>query len=161
MREKDHDSQNWLDPWVDQFSDSLVAYAYVLTQDYHAAQDVTQETFVRLYTFCRRHPDRDIVPGWLYTTLRRQVLTTLRRRREWVDLDAGHMAVSDTPVWLPALFRDTLLKLPRADRECLWLFYYNDWTTEQIARHLGLSPGAVRGRLMRARQRLRAMWEAD
>ncbi len=161
MQANNHDSSDWLEPWVNRFSDSLVSYAYVLAQDYHLAQDVTQETFIRLYTFHQRHPERDIVPGWLYTTLRRQTLTALKRRGNWVELDDRQTPLADTPVWLPSLFRDIVLKLPLADRECVWLFYYSDWTTDEIARHLGHSPGAVRGRLMRARQRLRAMWEAD
>lgn len=156
-----HESPDWLDLWVDRYGDRLVKYAFVITRDYHLAQDVTQETFLRLYQFRARSPERDVVPGWLFTTLRRLALTALKRRHHWVGLEGHHTAVPDTAVWLPAAFQDMMQHLSVADRECIWLFYYNDWTTDAIARHLGQSPGAVRGRLMRARRRLRALWEGD
>ena len=47
--------------------------------------------------------------------------------------------------------------LPRDQREAVVLFYYEDLPTEEIARILGASPGAVRVRLSRAREKLRSI----
>ena len=47
--------------------------------------------------------------------------------------------------------------LPRDLREAVVLFYYEDLPTEEIARIVGTSPGAVRVRLSRAREKLRSI----
>ena len=47
--------------------------------------------------------------------------------------------------------------LPRDQREAVVLFYYEDLPTEEIARILGTTPGAVRVRLSRAREKLRSI----
>ena len=47
--------------------------------------------------------------------------------------------------------------LSRDQREAVVLFYYEDLPTEEIARILGTTPGAVRVRLSRAREKLRSI----
>ena len=51
--------------------------------------------------------------------------------------------------------------LPRDQREAVVLFYYEDLTTEEIARIVGALPGTVRVRLSRAREQLRKMLEVE
>jgi RNA polymerase sigma-70 factor (ECF subfamily) len=149
---------DWLDQWVLGWGDAIVRYAFVLTADYHAAQDIAQDTFVRLHQFHERHPDRAVVPGWLYTTARRLCFTTNRRQARWISL-VGHEPTSgDESVWVGPAFREMISQLGVLDRECVWLFYYCDWTTDEIARHVGRPASTIRGRLMRARQHLREMW---
>ena len=53
-----------------------------------------------------------------------------------------------------------LAELAWPDRAALWLFYFDGWTTEDIARHLGVTRANVRGRLFRARQRFMKIWQA-
>lgn len=152
----------WLTDWIDAWGDRLVRYAYVLTKDYHHAQDVTQETFMRLMVFHEKYPEREISPGWLFTVARREALTHYRRRKHETLIDSyGTMGETDLHVWLPPAFRELLEHLSLVERETIWLFYYQDWSTDAIARYLHQSPGAVRGRLMRVRKKLRALWEEE
>ena len=51
--------------------------------------------------------------------------------------------------------------LPRDQREAVVLFYWEDLTTEEIARIVGALPGTVRVRLSRAREQLRKRLEAE
>ena len=57
--------------------------------------------------------------------------------------------------------RRAVERLPREQREAVVLFYYEDLPTEEIARVVGASPGAVRTRLSRARENLRTMLEVE
>ena len=50
---------------------------------------------------------------------------------------------------------EELFSLPPKDRAVLHLFYYEGYSTQDIAQITGLSPGAVRSRLTRAREKLR------
>ena len=52
-------------------------------------------------------------------------------------------------------------RLPQEQREAVVLFYYEDLPTEAISRVTGVSPGAVRTRLSRAREKLRRMLEGN
>ena len=51
--------------------------------------------------------------------------------------------------------------LSRDQREAVVLFYYEELTTEEIARIVGAAPGTVRVRLSRARERLRMLLEVE
>lgn len=160
MEQQSDSSPQSLDWWVANWGDRLVRYAYVICRDEFMAQDVVQEAFLKLMVFHRRHPDRDIVPGWLYTVTRRMALTGLRKQPLIAspDLEASQ---GDSHLWVPAAFLELIRALPLKERECVWLFYYADWSTEDIARYLGIKPGNVRGRLYSARRRLRQLWGDD
>lgn len=51
-----------------------------------------------------------------------------------------------------------MTRLPESDRVILSLFYYDDYTTQQIAQTLGISEGAVRTRLNRSRERFKKLY---
>lgn len=54
---------------------------------------------------------------------------------------------------------EELRRLPTKYRTVLHLYYYEDMTTEEIARLLDRSPATVRSQLMRGRDRLRVLLE--
>ena len=56
---------------------------------------------------------------------------------------------------------EELGQLPPADRAVLHLFYYEGFSTGEIAGILGVREGTVRSRLTRARGRLRRLLEGE
>ena len=56
---------------------------------------------------------------------------------------------------------DVVCRLPEDFRAATVLYYYEDMTTAEIARILGVREGTVRSRLARARARLRTLLEED
>ena len=52
---------------------------------------------------------------------------------------------------------EEIFSLPPADRAVIHLFYYEGYSTEEIAAILNVRPGTVRARLSRARDRLRTL----
>jgi RNA polymerase sigma-70 factor (ECF subfamily) len=100
------------------------------------------------------------VKPWLLTIARREHARLHERKKlETVDVDV--LAAADDPA-LAARdelesgdIRAAILSLPEDYREPLVLQVLMGYSTDEIARHLGLSNGAVLTRLCRARQRLR------
>lgn len=135
-----------------------------------AIEDVLQEVGLAAVRAPNRPTDTEKVAPWLYRVAVRQCLfyrrTAGRRRRFENQLSAewpGQQEVVVTPVdWVLAderlaMIRESLHRLPELDREILLLKYTENWTYQDLARHLGVTTNAVEHRLIKARQRLRQL----
>lgn len=116
--------------------------------DRDGAEDVVQETFVRLWhSAARFDPTRDNV-GALLMTIADRAIDDLARRR---DGQAGGGQ---------ALLRDelqaALATMPPGDREVLRLRFRENLAEPEIARRLDLPLSTVRSRVSRALRDLRA-----
>lgn len=143
---------------------AAMAYAVALraTRDPELAEDVTQEAFVKLLTEARagRYPDR--AGAWLYRAVTNLVISRARRaavaRRLAPRL--ADVGAPDEPD-LVALrneghheLRLALATLSRAERVAL-LMAASGASGIEIAVYLGMSHGATRALICRARARLR------
>lgn len=148
---------HWLEGWMVNWGDKLVRFGFAHSGDWALAQDVAQETFLRLYHWHRSHPQREITPAWCYQVAYHLLVDDHRRRTRERGLDPDPPAGRDPAEAAGdrAAVRDALASLSPADREALWLFYYEGWSTDHIAITLGRSPATVRTRLKRARDRFR------
>lgn len=141
------------------------ALVYARWLNAEVAQDVLQETFLRLW---RQHQDGtriDNPRAWLLRVARNlaedhakssfrrngtqppQTMNTVRGK-DALPLDAMEQAETFAQV------RDELNQLPIPDREILTLRYALDYDANEIAELLEINPTAVHMRLSRARQRL-------
>lgn len=159
----DADAADWLDQWVQAWGDKMTHLAYTLTADRTLAQDVAQEAFLRLYRYHQDHPEVEIAAGWLYTVTRNLARDALRQRRRRRDhmtekLEYGVQDSFEHTSTHRLMVQQVLQTLPKTDQECLSLFYFADYSVEQIAWRLHLTPTAVRTRLHRARRRFADHW---
>lgn len=138
---------------------ALRRVALAVTGDWHRADDLAQDVFVKLYL---AWPLRDARAGdvWLRTTLMRAWIDETRRpwrRRERPTADlpdavAPPAADGDTGAVLAVLQR-----LPPRQRACLVLRFVEDWSVEQTAEALRCSPGTVKSQTSRALDTIRAL----
>jgi RNA polymerase sigma-70 factor, ECF subfamily len=135
-------------------------FAFWLSRNPTVAEDVVQETLLRAWRSIDSLTDDGKARAWLLTIARREHARLYERKRfETVDIDALALAED------PALgrvdedgldeVRTAMLALPVEYREPLVLQVLMGYSTEEIARHLGLTSGAVFTRLCRGRQKLR------
>ncbi len=139
--------------------------AYAITGDRALAEDLGQETFVAAWrSFTTLHDDARVVP-WL-TGIARNLAHNARRtraRRKDPDVLADADAVDPAPTALERvieeeselLLRATLAELAEQHREALVLYYLEGRSVSQVAASLGVGEGAVKQRLLRARESLR------
>jgi RNA polymerase sigma-70 factor (ECF subfamily) len=130
------------------------------------AEDVTQEAFVRAYTQLASYKTAHKFSTWLLSIASHLAIDQLRRRRflalpledvpflEWI-VDA---AVSPEQSALQGEQQDEvqkyLQKLPSKYRAVIVLRYWHDFSYEEIANTLKLTPALVKARLHRARELL-------
>jgi RNA polymerase sigma-70 factor (ECF subfamily) len=128
--------------------------ATMVTGDRGLAEDAAQETCVTVYRKIRSLRRVEAFDAWLYRIVMRQS-ALVRRRSGLVAEQTDQAAIGDGNISLD-IWR-ALAGLPAELREVTVLFYFHDLTGEQIAAALCVSHGAVRMRLSRARERLRAL----
>lgn len=122
----------------------------------HDAEDITQEVLLKLYTTRRRFDGEEHLRSWLLRVTINACKSLLRS--PWHSRRLPLEAAGDRPVFddpTQAELYDAVLALPRDYRLPLYLFYYEDLTTREIAALLHLSQTAVTTRLSRARAQLR------
>ena len=137
---------------VSQTENRLYRAALSLLGDPQEAEDAVQDAFVR---YLERAPEELENPGaWLMRVLVNNCKSRLR---------LAWRRVGPLPDTLPAPAMEErevleeLFALPPADRAVLHLYYYEGYTTDEIARITGQRPGTVRTRLSRAREKLRRL----
>lgn len=148
-------------------------YISRLVRDTNIADDLTQETFLRVHQHLGKLKDAAAVEAWLYRIATNVCYDRFRRRehREPAlpllspDEDGGDTVAEEDALRPDQLLEQRemsdcvlrfLVELPSAHRHVLLLHDLQGYTDPEIAQMLGLSLQNVKIRLHRARVRLRA-----
>ena len=135
------DEQAYVD-FVDASRPTLHAYAWLLTADAHGAEDLLQETFVRMYVQWRR------VSSGQPLAYARRVMSNLhtdrwrKGRRERLTDEVPETAYRQDPVTTDLV--RALQQLSPRERECVVLRHYLDLSEKDTAATLGVSVGSVK-----------------
>jgi RNA polymerase sigma-70 factor (sigma-E family) len=138
---------------------SLLRFAYVLTADEHAAEDLVQSALADVYRHWRKvsradHPDAYVRRILVNTHLGWRRRKSSGERPTGQDLDRPVADHADAIVNRDA-YRRILDGLPPRARTVLVLRYYADLDDAAIADLLGLSPSSIRATASRALATLR------
>ena len=127
-----------------------------LTNDRSAADDVTQEAFVRAYRFLPRYRGDSKFSTWLFSIARNCALDELRRverrRRLSGELRTQEARPADHGVRLEVA--EALAALPRELREPVVLIDMFGTSYAEVAGMLGVPLGTIKSRVHRARELL-------
>jgi RNA polymerase sigma-70 factor (ECF subfamily) len=134
----------------------------------HEAEDLAQETFLRVWAAAARYDPGLAAPStWIYRIALRLAIDRNRRTgfRRFLGLEAAPEPQDDSPGAEATLAarqalaqaRAGLATLPDRQRRALLLRSVAGMTTAEIAATLGISPGAVEQLLVRARAGLRSL----
>ena len=155
---------------VRKYQKSVHALAWKRVGDFHFAEEITQDAFLRAYRGLPKLKDPGQFSGWLYVITNRLCNTWLQKNKEALTL------LEDTPVvevqrtayeryvseqnekkgraHREELVRKLLAKLPESERTVMTLHYLGEMTAKEIGNFLGVSVNTITSRLQRARQRL-------
>lgn len=151
---------------VAKYREIVHALSYRRIGDYHDAEDVTQEVFIRVYQKLPSLRNPESFTGWLYVITENCCRMYLRRRNRSSDRTMPLEEVSEEQ-WNALslrrraeeerrrLVRDTIAELPETERIVVTLYYMGGMSCKDIARFMGTSLSAIKNRLYRARKRLR------
>jgi RNA polymerase sigma factor (sigma-70 family) len=134
----------------------IYARCRAILADEAAAEDATQETFVRVYRHLARAPDDQTALYWIYRIATNLCLNELRRRRRGQAKDDGAMGglcgeldperrIADRD-----LVRRLVDALPPRAGSAAWLYHVDGFEQEEIGRILGVSRRTISSWLAQA-----------
>jgi RNA polymerase sigma-70 factor (sigma-E family) len=158
-------SPSSFEDFFDAHHERLLRVMYLSTSDRHEAEDLAQEAMVRVYERWDRVRGLEDPVGYVYRTALNLRRSRLRRLAVAARRLVAGRTVAETDPAGAADERDALRRalggLPDGQREALVLVEWLGMTDAEAGTVLGISPGAVRVRLTRARAALRPILRGD
>ena len=134
------------------------AYAYMRNPS--DSEDAAQEAFLRLARTRLSFPDLRQAKAWLIVTVG-NICKDLLRRRHREDLNLDDYPELPAPQTEGRELLTALLSLPESYKTAVFLYYYEGYSVQEIARAMGQPEGTVKSWLHRARKLLRQNLEED
>ena len=148
-----------LDVLYQRYRQELYSLAYSIVGDHQLAEDLIQETFVRVWRHAGSYsPQAGSVRGWLFAILRNYAIDYLRKQRQRstprevplgeIECD-DRLALEDTweEVWRReerVQIRRAMMRLSEKQRVVIELGYFQGYTHMEIAEKCGLPLGTVK-----------------
>ena len=155
---------------VNKYQKSVHALVWRKIGDFHIAEEITQDVFLKVYKRLSTLERPELFPGWLYVIATRHCSTWHRKKQlptksldtmSTVELEeicytqyeanrSDEARIEHQREFVKRL----LQKLPESERTVVTLYYLAEMKSEEIGTFLGVSSNTVRSRLRRARERL-------
>ncbi|MGV8983864.1 RNA polymerase sigma factor [Clostridium sp.] len=149
------------------YSAELYIYALSLCKDHHLSQDLVSETFFKALLSIEN--SQGYIKYWLFRVCKNMYLDYLRKNKylQDIEISINKLSVEDNTLDKIILNEDRrkiyyeILKLQKSYKEIIILYYYCNFTLQEISSIVGISQGAARTVLFRARKKLKVVLEEE
>ena len=144
---------------IDRYGDMIFRLAVTRVRNRSDAEDICQEVFLRWYTQKVPFESEEHEKAWLIRVTLNCTNTLLTsswfKRTVPLPETLGIKERSESAVW------SAVMSLSKADRTLIHLYYYEEYSTAEIAELTQTTEGTVRSRLSRARKRLKEILKGE
>ena len=157
---------------VEKYQESIHALAWRRIRDFHYAEEIMQDTFLRAYKKLPTLKNPNQFSGWLHVIANRLCIDWMRSQKSVMqsledtpaaEIDKSSYAyhvseqrMAERTEHHHELVKRLLEKLPENERAVVTLFYLDEMSTKEIGKFMGVSVNTITSRLQRARKRLQA-----
>ena len=151
---------------IKEYRDGLIFFVNGFVNDLYAAEEIAENTFVKLAVKKPLFLGRSSFKTWLYSIGRNEARSFLRRnsRFSYIPLDDAETYAYSGLCPETEYFRQksrrtlhaALRRLTPEQHQALWLFYFENMSCRDVAKLTGRSTHAAESLLSRARQALKA-----
>jgi RNA polymerase sigma-70 factor (ECF subfamily) len=154
---------------VEMYQRPVFNLCYRMLQNAGDAEDAAQETFLRAYKSINRYDESRPFATWLLSIAAHYCIDQLRKQRMTIISmeDSPYIEVIDNSPGPEASLsrrqeqervRASLKSLSPVDRAAIVMYYWNDFSYQEIGQALDLTESAVKSRLHRARRSMAQAW---
>lgn len=147
------------------YKKAVYGLAYHLTRSQMIAEDISQETWIRICRNASAFKTQGSASSWILTITRNLSLTEIRKQKKFKDLPHEELEnipdsqdESQEPFYSPKDFenlRKALETLPERQRLILTLQIQSECSLQDLAMQLDLNVNAIKALLFRARENLK------
>lgn len=148
--------------------DSVYGYLLYMTKNVQLAEDLSQETFLKMFLSITKFREHCEVKTWALTIARNTFLSYAKKKKP-ILLEEHVLEMEYSPCHNEPennmlqqeereLIQSILIALNENERTALLLCDYEGLTYEEIARITNISSDAVKGRIYRSRQKFRRLY---
>ena len=161
------------DEIVRRYQDRLLNFVYRFLGRYDEAEDIVQDTFLKVYRNKEAYQNIARFSTWIYTIAGNLAKTELRKRKRRKLFSLGHLGVEDRDYEIPSTAQspealaDSALQeeaiqraiqsLPEKFRTVIILRDIQELSYEEISKIVGIPLGTVKSRVNRARLKLQEL----
>ncbi len=155
---------------VEKYQESIHALAWRKIHDFHYAEEIMQDTFLKAYKKLPTLKNPNQFAGWLHVIAKRLCIDWVRKQKPVMQsLEETHpqeidessytqhlseQRMTERTGYCHELVQQLLEKLPENEREVVTLYYLDEMSTKEIGEVMGVSVNTITSRLQRARKRL-------
>ena len=159
---------------VRKYQKQVHALAWRKIGDFHIAEEITQDTFLKAYKKLATLKEPQRFDSWLYVIAANRCSSWLRKRRLWTqplekleETDnvhvqnvtySGYVASENERTTVEAqrdVVKKLLARLQESERTVITLHYFGEMSCTEISAFLGVSANTIKSRLRRAQQRMK------
>jgi RNA polymerase sigma-70 factor, ECF subfamily len=155
---------------LNSYKSRILSYVYRMVKNYHDAEEITFDTFVRCFKSLKSFDQTKNFSTWLYTIAHNLSIDFLRKNKINYDyLDERYSDISSNQDLTKDyenkrkmnLIDQALTQLAPLDREIMILFHKEEKSYEEISKILAIPATTIKTRLHRARLKLRELLKAE
>ncbi len=142
---------------VEAFYERVYAVLFSFCKNKQVAEDLTQDTFVKMWKSMHRFHGLSRFSTWLYRIAYNTFVDWQRKQPQLSTLDDCYEKTSDDKQfdYVTEKLLHHVRRLPEKQRDIIILHYQHDFTYGEIAKILDIPKGTVKSRLNAALQHLR------
>jgi RNA polymerase sigma-70 factor (ECF subfamily) len=162
-----------LESLVDRYQGKAVRAAFLILRDRQMAEDVAQETFLRIFRHIRRFDERRPFGPYFLRSVINSALEVVRKESQRKEVANGLESIEGLLDYAPAAedeaefealkadVRSALDRLSPRQRATVVMRYYLDMSEREMAESLAAPIGTVKWLLSEARRRMQSLLTAE
>lgn len=148
---------------LERFGDDILRLAFSYMKNREDAEDVVQDVLIRFMQSEKTFEDFEHVKAWLLrvaANLCKDKLKSASRQRE-VAIPEGYEVAAMEEQESESDILQIVMALPEKYRSVIHLYYYDEYSTAEIANILQKKEATVRSLLKRGREKIEKMMKGD
>ncbi len=140
---------------VEEYYEDIYKLVFLLTKNRDDAEDITQETFLKVKRYLKSFEGRSSVKTWLYRIATNEAKRFFKKRETEKHIKVPEARDSNFESERYKRLKSALKRIDKESYEILYLKFFKNMKEKEIAFILNIPEGTVKSRLHKAKEKLR------